>query len=87
MAYSIYILIILFTGMIVMLDMHGQCVVYIMNRDMKLENVLMAADGLKIADYSTAICLDLTMKLSFSCCMCVYIYISASIMSVILYPI
>ena len=41
-----------------------------MNRDMKLENVLMAADGLKIADYRTAICLDLTMKLSFSCCMC-----------------
>ena len=40
-----------------------------MNRDMKLENVLMAADGLKIADFGTAICLDLTMKLSFSCCM------------------
>ena len=56
-----------------------------MNRDMKLENVLMAADGLKIADFGTAICLDLTMKLSFSCCMCVHAYISTSTMFFILY--
>ena len=47
---------------------------YTFHRDMKLENLLMGTDGIKIGDFGTAILLDSTMKLPFtygmSTCQC-----------------
>lgn len=39
---------------------------HVVHRDMKLENLLMATDGIKIGDFGTAILLDSTMKLPFA---------------------